>query len=220
MSMLHTVCERWRRGVSPPTVSAPAAPAATGRSGGDVAGLTCARAMLPKHEGDPESPGCWAHPPRGSDSAGLGWQLRLCRWPGPHFETCCARRSPPRARVGAMSSGSRRTGWGGGKHAWAQGRGRSRHAWSCPDSGDRSQPCPHGSHSVLRPEPAAPGRCPRPRGLALGRCLHPSTPAPVFLTATAWIHGSSYRWTDRSSGREWQRLPNPNPELPSQTSLA
>lgn len=41
----------------------------------DVAGLTCVRATLPKHERDPESPGCWARP-TGSESAGLGRQPR------------------------------------------------------------------------------------------------------------------------------------------------
>lgn len=41
----------------------------------DMAGLTCVRATLPKHEHDPESPGCWARP-TGSESAGLGRQPR------------------------------------------------------------------------------------------------------------------------------------------------
>lgn len=105
----------------------------------------------------------------------------MCRWPGPHFETRCTRQSPPRARWGAV--GSRRGGQaGGGQHAWAQGSGRSRHAWSCPDPGDRSQPRPHGSHSVLRPVPTAPGRRHVHEAWPWARCLCSST-RPTFVYA-------------------------------------
>lgn len=105
----------------------------------------------------------------------------MCRWPGPHFETRCTRQSPPRAGWGAV--GSRRGGQaGGGQHAWAQGSGRSRHAWSCPDPGDRSQPRPHGSHSVLRPVPTAPGRRHVHEAWPWARCLCSST-RPAFVYA-------------------------------------
>lgn len=200
----------------------------------DVAGLTCARATLPKHERDPESPGCWARP-TGSESAGLGRQPR-CAAGRDHTSRPAV---PDKARPGpggglwgaggedkpgAVSTHGRR-GAGG-----AATLGPARTLGTSPSlvHTEGTQSC------VLCPQPRAGATSTRP-GLGPAACVrlhgpHSSTPAPFLLTAAALLHSSPYRRTARSSGRwgpamsSWpgsgSGLPNASPEPPSQTSLA